>query len=1013
MIGVFITNNKDAKWDNNATSAGWLAFPNVTINGNSEWHNTYDKIIKIGESAKFQAYKSVDDKKDHNITGFKFTLSKKVGSDWEVIESVYNGSLIKEDSLGRKIVDENGANKENDVIDPYYVNFSTLKYGDNSMLADDPYYQYVDDDSEFVYKIEETQGKTDDQGNAYFADENASVFYVKVAVTKHQWGNLSKYIYYQVSTPEYYKDEACTQKCDSDPEFKNYTVKGEIGLQIKKYLNEKAPTNQKFNFTVRVLRKDGSLETLITNLQNNGGTLEYSFKYGDSGLDGNHKINDYVTNNSSKKYVYFVISENDVSGEISKDNSYIIAKVLLNNNMKEHQEIDYYRIKPDDVNASKKTYISLIDGSSTTDRVTTITNCTNDTSLKITDADDVAFYNTGGGMLKIHKMVVNDYDGKVVRDDPYAILQNVKFRITYNDGSGKYIYFKGCVGKPGTAPAQTKAKEYPTGTEYDVFYNQGAQWTVVGIPAGSYIVEEVGDGITFDYDPESNTSWSIDTPYAEGWPILSRITKYAVTVDENAIARNDSEKAMMDPKNKSCYLGIGGNNRRATFSSDVSGKGYSPVLVSVGGDIETVQVPNYYSVPVGPLYISKKLSGGTWTDNMTFTFRLSPVTCYGITDSEGNAIEEYNTVPMPSEGGSVVTLGKADESNNVATGKFGEIKYRYEGYYVYKITEDATVSPIQNVIYDSSEYYVLVHITKKGTEFKKSYTYSKLSLPKRTEAEGSTDVTEEFYYLGADVTYYADYSEDSKRCTGEQLVSYELFLEDNADTKQIEAVPFKAKYPDGTIFDETMPFDVYFENFVKGRLAVRKEWQKIDGSRDQHTEPIKVQILRRAGTGSWELFKEVELGTGNNWSWDSDTDLQNEIVLLVDESGNKYEYCARESDDMLKKYDVSYTYADSSGTSKVYGTDGNDPSTYVKSEMIDGKATYTRVNRDTVSLAVEDGQSDYGTVTIINRNIYSNELPHTGGMGDIPYLATGLGTAVAGLLGAGVYSRKKKKDDEE
>jgi LPXTG-motif cell wall-anchored protein len=52
------------------------------------------------------------------------------------------------------------------------------------------------------------------------------------------------------------------------------------------------------------------------------------------------------------------------------------------------------------------------------------------------------------------------------------------------------------------------------------------------------------------------------------------------------------------------------------------------------------------------------------------------------------------------------------------------------------------------------------------------------------------------------------------------------------------------------------------------------------------------------------------------------------------------------------------------------------------------------------------------TLTITNE-LGDNVLPSTGGVGDIPYMATGLGTAVAGLFGAGVYSRKKKKDDEE
>lgn len=1021
VIGVFITNNKDAKWDNNATSAGWLAFPNVTINGNSEWHNTYDKIIKIGESAKFQAYKSVDDKKDHNITGFKFTLSKKVGSDWEVIESVYNGSLIKEDSSGRKIVDENGANKENDVIDPYYVNFSTLKYGDNSMLADDPYYQYVDDDSEFVYKIEETQGKTDDQGNAYFADENASVFYVKVAVTKHQWGNLSKYIYYQVSTPEYYKDEACTQKCDSAPEFKNYTAEGEVGLLIHKYLNEQVPTNQKFTFTVRVLTANNTLEPLTQNLQNDGAIISYSFKYGKDDTDGKHNINNYMVNYAGKKYLYFVITENDppTDSGIEKDKDYIIAKVHLLNNGKDHDEVTYYKYQYDDnegnVNGSK--YIKQIEGTSTSDRKNAFTIGTNETlqnaKFKLTEDKDVAFYNKGVSMLRIHKMVVNDYSSEVVRNNVNSILNSVQFRIGYKDGSGRYIYFQGLVGKPSEMPKVT-ATEYPEKTKtYDVYYNQGAQWTIVGIPAGDYTVEEVGDGLTFEYDPNTDTSTVLEKPSAplfEGWPILSRVTKYAVTVDEKAVPRGDAAEQRRDASNiQNC--GIGCDNRRATFSTDVSGKVDNPVTASVGGDIETVQIANYYSSPVGQIYISKKLSGGEWTDNMSFSFKLSPVACYDITDSEGDPVVGYDTVPMPSEGGDVVTVGKADATNNMATARFGDIKYRFEGKYVYKITELAE-QKVDGVTYDETIHYVVVDVNKKYTTFNKSYTYNNQTLPRRTNTTG---VTEDFYYLGADITYYSDFNENSKRCEGRPILAYELYLDANLDTRSTDgAVVYKLRYPDGTPVDGNLPFEVYFENFVKGKLVVKKEWKKVDGSEDQHLAPLAVKIFRRAGNDSWKLFKEVELGTGNNWTWDSEKDLpEGEAILLQNAKGEKYQYCAREDDENITKYDVTYTYTDAKGVSIVYGTDGSDATKYKRVSTIGDQTTYTTVDRDTVALSVAGNETNYGTITITNKNIYSNALPRTGGIGDLPYLATGLGTAVVGLLGAGVYSRKKKKDDEE
>jgi hypothetical protein len=45
--------------------------------------------------------------------------------------------------------------------------------------------------------------------------------------------------------------------------------------------------------------------------------------------------------------------------------------------------------------------------------------------------------------------------------------------------------------------------------------------------------------------------------------------------------------------------------------------------------------------------------------------------------------------------------------------------------------------------------------------------------------------------------------------------------------------------------------------------------------------------------------------------------------------------------------------------------------------------------------------------------IGDNVLPSAGGIGDLPYMAAGEGTAVAGLLGTGLYYKKKKDEDQE
>ena len=55
-----------------------------------------------------------------------------------------------------------------------------------------------------------------------------------------------------------------------------------------------------------------------------------------------------------------------------------------------------------------------------------------------------------------------------------------------------------------------------------------------------------------------------------------------------------------------------------------------------------------------------------------------------------------------------------------------------------------------------------------------------------------------------------------------------------------------------------------------------------------------------------------------------------------------------------------------------------------------------------------------GSVTLVVANERSgNVLPNSGGIGEFPILAIGLGTALTAVLGGSAYNIRKKKDESE
>lgn len=170
-----------------ATSSGWLVSDEVVI-GAGEWHNVYQHVEKIsqGSSVPFGARKTVDGA-PAEVSGFGFELAERVGDEWAVVREA--------ESAGDS------------------VSFGEITYDENSFTS-------VTDNQTYLYRIRETRGTSDSDGASYEPD--ASVYYARVSVSKVTVaeGGVQR-TRYVASGPDYYADEACTQRIEGGPVFDN------------------------------------------------------------------------------------------------------------------------------------------------------------------------------------------------------------------------------------------------------------------------------------------------------------------------------------------------------------------------------------------------------------------------------------------------------------------------------------------------------------------------------------------------------------------------------------------------------------------------------------------------------------------------------------------------------------------------------------------------------------------------------------------------------------------------
>lgn len=213
ITGTVLAHNAEVFVD--ATSSGWLVAKKVRI-GSGEWHNVYQHVEKISGSATLRAIKTISNEEAAK-SGFTFGLEyKNPDGSWQSDGTAINGNsaitFAGSESHSSLIFDDN--------------NFVARKAGTDRHGHEYAYY---------YYRIKETNGTTDSQGNQY--DIDSSIYYVKVKVTKVQVKKATTTtIYsYRASEPEYYRDEACTDRIDQNtlPTFNN-TPQGKKNVHVVK-----------------------------------------------------------------------------------------------------------------------------------------------------------------------------------------------------------------------------------------------------------------------------------------------------------------------------------------------------------------------------------------------------------------------------------------------------------------------------------------------------------------------------------------------------------------------------------------------------------------------------------------------------------------------------------------------------------------------------------------------------------------------------------------------------------
>lgn len=214
---------------------------------------------------------------------------------------------------------------------------------------------------------------------------------------------------------------------------------------------------------------------------------------------------------------------------------------------------------------------------------------------------------------------------------------------------------------------------------------------------------------------------------------------------------------------------------------------------------------------------------------------------------------------------------------------------------------------------------------------------------------------------------------------------------------------------------------IAFNNLQKASLVIEKKWTRngtvLEPQEAEFTQPIFVKIYRTYDTSAGTYGEDFETIDGVQYE-----------PMKWKLAGDVYKP-SEDGDEMLGIYSNNGIWQIKLSTDKVHPSNyALSYRYYVREYLYDSISRQYVEKNDLVVYKASNEETSHkwndvyafgSTDSLSNSTLYiynelgGNVLPSTGGMGDLPYMATGVGTAVAGLLGAGAYSKKKKRDDEE
>lgn len=287
--------------------------------------------------------------------------------------------------------------------------------------------------------------------------------------------------------------------------------------------------------------------------------------------------------------------------------------------------------------------------------------------------------------------------GPTTEDDPVTL--------SYDSGWGRLNITQNLNEVNGT-PSPDPKQELDGQSLNNLF--SGTAMVVVGndlkAPGDLSITKNVVNGTSADKEKAFTVQLTLGADGLHGGQVVNADTKEPVSFENRkaTLAIKDGETINLDVPNGVTLAieetGVG-DAFTASYALDNGAAQDNSISVTVNENTnQQITITNTRTTGTiatldgsTNLKVTKTVEGGDWPENENFKFE--------ITSETGNA-------PMPNE--TTIEIGKSADGTNTNSAAFGDIIFKQEGTYVYKIKE--TVGTNAEISYDTHEMTVTVNV---------------------------------------------------------------------------------------------------------------------------------------------------------------------------------------------------------------------------------------------------------------------------------------------------------------